>query len=192
MRLTLSPIDCSRSRRQAHTDGDTNWMVRTPASLQLALEAEVEVGRVDADEQRDVGGEKARTQLAPDAEELGKMCHDFRRSRARRASRADTMPRSRPPPCAARRCRRIARSGTRARTAWISVAASASPGRLACHDPDGDRLPLGRRAVHNLAHHRTMPRPDSARNAASGASAGADAASPASLARASSRESPSR
>ena len=81
----------SRSRRHAQTDGLTKWMVRTPRALELALETEVEVRRVDADEQRHAlvaadAARKLRAGCAPARADA----RAPRPSRARRASRAET------------------------------------------------------------------------------------------------------
>jgi hypothetical protein len=80
-------------------------------ALQLALEPEVEVGRVDADEQRDVSRAGARAQLAANAQQLrqvrddlGEAAHRELLERIPRVAAAASM---RGP-----RCRRSARSGS--------------------------------------------------------------------------------
>ena len=73
----------ARSRRHAQTDGLTKWIVRTPRALQLALEAEVEIRRVDADEQRHALGEQPAPRAARRiASELAAGAPAPRRSRA--------------------------------------------------------------------------------------------------------------
>ena len=91
------------------------------AALELALEAEVEVRRVDADEDRHALGERGAARARGGCGRARAAGRRPRRSRAPRAFPADTTPRTPRPPSSARRCRRSAPpAGARARrgSAW--------------------------------------------------------------------------
>ena len=116
-----------RSRRHAQTDGLHEMDRAHAVALQLALEREVEIRRVDADEHRHPIARAAGAQRAADREDFGQPGDDLGECRATDSASSGchaSQPGGlhfRPAIPTKRTC------GTRARTASISIAASASP-----------------------------------------------------------------
>ena len=156
----------------------------------LRLEPEVEVGRVDADEDRGAFGNEARAKRAADAEQFRQVRDDLGEAAHREAfhrvpgfaalglhlrpgDARETHPRiARPHGTDQRRRERV-------------------PGSLARHDAD-ERRAAGHLSAGHRTDQRTTPRPGTARNSTSGRNAGSTAAAASIFARASSSGSPSR
>ena len=103
---SLARASAATPRPRAHVvDG------RDAGVLELALEAEVEVGRVDADEEIGPLAQHAAREAPADAHDLAVAGAAPRRSRAPRASPSGSATRSPRPPCAGRRCRRTPSAG---------------------------------------------------------------------------------
>jgi len=150
--------------------------------LEAALEAEIELGRVDADEQRSPRCAQPAIHVAPDAHELGQMPDHFNDAAHREAFLR--MPRLAASAFHARtRNAGEAHAGNAFAHCGDQLRAERVARRLAGDDADGGR---------GCIHQRTMPRPAVSRNAASGASTAADFASAAMRARAASSESSER
>ena len=120
-------IFSTRSGRQAQIEGQTKCTVLMPRALQRRFEVQVEIGRIDADE--DVGrlAQQALAQLVADADDLAVVAQHLDV-----AAHGQLL--VRPPgleavraPSAGRRCRRAAAAGQRACMPSSSRPASRSP-----------------------------------------------------------------
>ncbi len=175
-----------------HRRTDEVHGARTVA-LQLALEREIEIGRVDADEHRHAFGKQSARQRATDGEDLGQPGEDLRD--AAHGERLERVPclapgllhfRSRDADETSTRYPRTYRLDQHRRQR-ISR-------RLACDDSDRDGTGV-RGVTHRrlqIAVQRTMPRSDATRNSTSGLMTGVAGAVAASAALASSSVRPSR
>ena len=163
-------------------------------ALELRFDAEIELRRVDADEELHARGDELAHELAPQRKNPGQPRQDLDEPATDNFSSGNHG--SQPAACILGPATPTNRAcGSRSRTARISVAASASPDGFAGDDADGHATGLLsriRQRVPRIGAHRMMPRPGSARNSTSGAITGEALAASASAARASSSERPSR
>ncbi len=185
IRSTERPIDCSRSRRHAHTDGLTKCTVRTPRRLSRRSRPRLKSG---ASTPMKTGTRAARNRRA--MSRRSEINPGRCATTSVEAAHGQALQR-RPGFAAGRLHPRTGNAGEADRRIVAADcvderSAQRVAGRFARNDSDRDR----RRCPQTA--HRTMPRPLSARNATSGASSGNSAAAFDSDSRASSSDRPVR